>query len=68
MIDIQLPDGKVLQVEKGASVYDVAMSIAAGLAKRAICGAVDGQLVDLNYKLEKNALVRIITADDPEGK
>ncbi len=68
MINIQLPDGKVLSVERGSSVYDVAMSIASGLAKRALCGAVDGQLVDLNYKLEKDAQVKIITGDDAEGK
>lgn len=67
MITVTLPDAARLEYEAGVTVADVAQSIGAGLAKAALCGKVDGKLVDLSYKLEKDASVAIVTAKDPEG-
>ena len=62
-----VPDASRREYEAGVTVADVAQSIGAGLAKAALCGKVDGKLVDLSYKLEKDASVAIVTAKDPEG-
>lgn len=67
MITVTLPDASRREYEAGVTVADVAQSIGAGLAKTALCGKVDGKLVDLSYKLEKDASVAIVTAKDPEG-
>ena len=55
MITVTLPDASRREYEAGVTVADVAQSIGAGLAKAALCGKVDGKLVDLSYKLEKDA-------------
>ncbi|MBS5791712.1 MAG: threonine--tRNA ligase [Sutterella sp.] len=67
MITVTLPDASRREYEAGVTVADVTQSIGAGLAKAALCGKVDGKLVDLSYKLEKDASVAIVTAKDPEG-
>ena len=67
MITVTLPDASRREYEAGVTGADVAQSIGAGLAKAALCGKVDGKLVDLSYKLEKDASVAIVTAKDPEG-
>lgn len=67
MITVTLPDASRREYEAGVTVADVAQSIGAGLAKAALCGKVDGKIVDLSYKLEKDASVAIVTAKDPEG-
>jgi threonyl-tRNA synthetase len=67
LIDITLPDGSKKQLEQGSTVAQVAASIGAGLAKAAIAGKVDGQLVDLSRRLEADTSVSIITLKSPEA-
>ncbi len=64
---ITLPDGSQKQFEKAVTVMDVASSIGAGLAKAAIAGKVNQQLVDMSNLIETDANVAIITAKDEEG-
>jgi threonyl-tRNA synthetase len=64
---ISLPDGKQLQFEQAVTVADIALSIGAGLAKAALAGKVNGQLVDTSYQVSKDADFRLITSRDPEG-
>ena len=49
------------------TVAEVAASIGAGLAKAALGGKVDGQLVDTSHRIEQNARLAIVTAKDAEG-
>jgi len=60
-IKVVLPDGNSLSLPKGSTVEDVASSIGSGLKKAAIAGKVDGALVDLSFKIEKDAAIEIIT-------
>ncbi len=46
---------------------EVASSIGAGLAKAALGGKVNGQLVDVSFSMTSNAQLAIVTAKDPEG-
>ena len=49
MIKITLKDGKILEVEKGSTILEVAKKISDGLARMATCGEVDGEVKDLRY-------------------
>ena len=67
MVNITLPDGSVRSFPGAVKLADVAASIGAGLAKAAIAGKVDGQLVDTSFVLESDASLAIVTERDPEG-
>lgn len=67
VIKVTLPDGAVKELATGSTVADVAKSIGSGLAKAAIAGRIDGQLVDLCEAINNDADVSIITAKDEEG-
>jgi threonyl-tRNA synthetase len=49
------------------TVAEVAASIGAGLAKAALGGKVDGQLVDASFLVSRHAKVSIVTAKDADG-
>ena len=61
MINITLPDGSVRPFESAPTVFDVAASIGAGLAKAALAGTVDGSLVDTSFLIEKDSTLEIVT-------
>jgi threonyl-tRNA synthetase len=67
VIQVTLPDGKVLELPSGSSAHDVAASIGPGLAKAALAAEVDGELVDLHRPLPGDCVVRLITDRDPEA-
>jgi len=67
MIRITLPDGSVKEFPSPVTVREVAESIGPGLAKAALAGKVDGRLVDLSHRIERDARVEIITDRSPEG-
>ena len=64
---VKLPDGSERAINPGASVYDLAASIGAGLAKAAIAGKINGDLVDLATSLPDGANVEIVTDKSPEA-
>lgn len=61
MITITLPDGSRREFEQPVSVHELAASIGPGLAKAALAGKVDGQLVDSSHRIERDASVEIVT-------
>ncbi|WP_037587176.1 threonine--tRNA ligase [Stenoxybacter acetivorans] len=67
MLNITLPDGSVRPFDAPVSVYAVAESIGAGLAKAALAGKVNGRLVDTSFVINQDAKLAIITAKDAEG-
>lgn len=64
---IRLPDGSERSFDSAVTVADVAASIGAGLARAALAGKVNGQLVDTSYVINDNADLAIITERDEEG-
>ena len=67
MVQITLPDGSLREFPGPVTVAEVAASIGAGLAKAALGGKVNGQLVDTSFSMSANAKLAIVTAKDPEG-
>ncbi|NLW05193.1 MAG: threonine--tRNA ligase [Pseudomonadaceae bacterium] len=64
---ITLPDGSQRSFDQAVSVFQVAESIGAGLAKAALAGKVNDQLVDTSYLITEDSNLAIITAKDAEG-
>ncbi len=67
MPTITLPDGSQKQFESPVSVYQVAQSIGSGLARAALAGRVNGELVDTSHTMNQDAELSIITAKDDDG-
>jgi threonyl-tRNA synthetase len=67
MVQITLPDGSLREFPGPVTVAEVAASIGAGLAKAALAGKVDGQVVDTSHMISSNAQLAIITAKDADG-
>ncbi len=64
---ITLPDGSVKHFEQPVTLREVAESIGRKLARDAVAGRIDGELVDLSCTVDHDAAVELITANDPEG-
>lgn len=67
MPNITLPDGSVRSFDAPVSVFDVAASIGAGLAKAALAGKVDGKVVDTSHVISGDATLAIVTDKDTDG-
>ena len=64
---VTLPDGSSRQYDAPLTVADVALSIGSGLAKAALAGKVNQQLVDLSYLIDQDVELAIVTDKDPDG-
>ena len=67
MPEIRLPDGSKRQFESDVTVAEVAQNIGAGLARAALAGRVNDQLVDLSFVIREDSDLAIITDKNPEG-
>lgn len=67
MIAITLPDGSRREFPGPVTVAEVAQSIGSGLAKAALAGKVDGQMVDTSFLIERDAALAIVTDKDADG-
>ncbi len=60
-IRITLPDGAVRTVTRGTTGADIAASVGPGLAKAALAVKVNGDLRDLDWPIEADARLEIVT-------
>lgn len=67
MINVSLPDGTIKAFENPVSVFEVASSIGAGLAKAALAGVVNRMQVDMSYVISQDASLEIITNKHPDA-
>jgi threonyl-tRNA synthetase len=67
MPTITLPDGNNLEFPNKITGLEVAEKISKSLAKQAMIVAVDGQLKDLDYIIDKDCSVKIYTSKNEEG-
>ena len=68
MIKITLPDGSVREYENGITAHQIALSISEGLARNVLAAKVDGQVWDSSRPIQSDALVKLLTWNDLEGK
>ncbi len=67
MVNIELPDGSILEISKGKTVLDAAKQIGPRLAEDALAGKVDGNLVDLYYAINSDVKLEILTGKSEES-
>ncbi len=67
MPNVTLPDGSVKSYDHSLTVAEVASSIGSGLAKAAIAGEIDGQLVDTSFMIENDSDLAIVTNKDEKA-
>ncbi len=67
MINIRLPDGNTKTFEGPVSGLDVAQSISEGFARSCVAMELDDKLVDLDFTIDHDADIRLITSKDKEG-
>jgi len=67
MVNVTLPDGSVRQFDAPVTVAQVASSIGAGLARAALAGRVNGELVDTSHLIDADAQLAIVTDKDADG-
>lgn len=63
-----LPDGKVLEAEKGISGMEFIKTISMRLYKEAVACKIDGVLKDLWTSLERDCSFEVVTFSSDEGK
>ena len=66
-IKITFPDGTIKSFDKGITVQDVAKSISNSLAKKALAGKFNGELVDFTRELQEDGTLEIVTPDHEDA-
>ncbi len=64
---ITLPDGTEKKYNTAVTIDEIASEIGPGLAKAAIAGRVNGELIDTSIPITQNSQIQIITSKDDEG-
>jgi len=64
---ITLPDGTEKKYDSAVTIYQIASEIGPGLAKAALAGRVNGELIDTCIPITQNSHIQIITSKDDEG-
>ncbi len=64
---VTLKDGSCLEFDSPVTVGEVAKRISEGLFRNAVCGKVNGALVDLSCTISEDCDLQIITLKDKEG-
>lgn len=67
-ISITLPDGSVRVYPYGISALEIARSISEGLARKVLAAKIDDEVWDATRSITRDARLRLLTWDDPEGK
>ena len=68
MINITLPDGKVLKAEKGTNAFEIARTISEGLARNVLSATINNEVWDINRPINKDCNLKLHTFNDFEGK
>jgi threonyl-tRNA synthetase len=68
MIKVTLKDGSTQEYQKGITIKEVAENISAGLARAALAGEVDGKVKELDFKLENDCSLSLLTFADEGGR
>src|SRR5262249_7240622 len=66
-VTVNLPDGSKRSLDSGATVADLAKSIAQGLYRKAVGGLINGEIRDLFTPLTDGDTVKILKEEDPES-
>jgi threonyl-tRNA synthetase len=67
MVALTFPDGARREYPVGITGLEIAKGISPSLAKRTVAMALDGELVDLSEKIQRDAKIEFVSRDDPRA-
>lgn len=67
MIKITFLDGAVREFEAGVTTFEIAESISKSLAKKALAGKFNGQLIDTTRAITQDGSIEIVTPDHEDA-
>jgi threonyl-tRNA synthetase len=67
MVALTFPDGVRREYPDNITGFDIAKGISPSLAKRTVAMALDGTVVDLADKIERDAKIEFLTREDPRA-
>lgn len=67
MVKITFPDGAVKEFESGITTKEIAESISKSLAKKALAGKLNGELIDLDREITEDGSIEIVTPDHEDA-
>ena len=67
MVAVTFPDGARREYPQSTTGLDIAKGISPSLAKRTVAMALDGKVVDLSDKIERDAKIEFLTREDPRA-
>lgn len=68
MINVTLKDGKVIEVEKGTLVREIAEKISPALLKKALGAKLNGKRAELMTAINDDCSLEILTFEDEDGR
>ena len=67
MVALTFPDGARREYPTGITGLDIAKGISPSLAKRTVAMALDGAVVDLAEKIDRDSKIEFLTREDPRA-
>lgn len=67
MIKVTFPDGAIREYEAGITIKEIAESISKSLAKKALAGKWNGELIDLDRAIDCDGTLEIVTPDHEDA-
>ncbi|SHI00141.1 threonine--tRNA ligase [Clostridium grantii] len=68
MVNVKLFDGKIMEVEKGITISEVAFKISPSLRKKALGARVNGKKTELMTEINEDCELEIVTFEDADGR
>ncbi|MCY6370559.1 threonine--tRNA ligase [Clostridium ganghwense] len=68
MVKVTLKDGKVLEVEKGSKISEIAFSISPSLRKKSLGAKINGEKAELMTAVNEDCNLEILTFEDEDGR
>jgi threonyl-tRNA synthetase len=67
-VTVILPDGSKRQYPAGVTLSQIVQDLGPAMAKNALAAFLNGRMVDLSEKVQKDSDIKIITFDSEEGR
>ena len=67
MVKITFPDGAVREFESGVTTFEIAQSISNSLAKKALAGKFNGELIDTTRAITEDGSIEVVTPDHEDA-
>ncbi|MBM0838689.1 threonine--tRNA ligase [Staphylococcus epidermidis] len=68
LIKVYLPNNKILNVEKGTKIHNIARSISSSLYKSSSLVLINNELKSMNFTLQKDSKVEFLTFENEDAK